>query len=237
MENLATPDLSIEQEQEPSYPPAPWRLNGQLYGSIWTVPRAAFQVELPPQFKPIINFNRIGVYAGFVDYQAGSVLTYHELIAGVVVRLAGNWRIAFNVTHIWVDDRASRRGGRELWGVPKELAQFEYHYARANHNLQGTARDGAQTLAEGNFHSVAGLPGGWRIPVPFPDLQILNARPHSSSGTFWSSLQVCRGGMDIPTDSPLARLGIAGRKPLVSFAGLDFKMHLAAARPVNSRRG
>jgi hypothetical protein len=38
--------------------------------------------------------------------------------------------------------------------------------------------------------------------------------------------------MNIPEESPLAELGIAGRKPLVSFGGLDFRIQLEAACPL-----
>jgi|GEM_PF-1254928 len=214
------------------YPTAPWTLRGNLYGSIWSVPASLLKVELPGEFQPLVNFGRVGVYAGFVDYQPGSSLSYHELIAGVVVKLRGTRRYAFTVTNIWVDSVASLWGGRELWGVPKELARFKFDYARADHHFQGVAQDSSGTLAGGSFETVVGLPKFLRPPTPFPDMQILNGQPHSSSGTFWSAFQICKGGMQIPARSPLAALGIAGRKPWISFGGLNFKMHLQAAKPI-----
>lgn len=233
MQNTSASPVSNQQTiTTVAYPPAPWPLTGQLYGSIWTVPQAAFRVKLLPQFEPLVNFGRIGVWAGFVDYQPGSILTYHELLAGVVVRLKGRTRIAFTVTHIWVDDAASRQGGRELWGVPKELANFEFDYRQDKRVFKGIAHREGQPLAEGHFRPAATLPQRVRLPVPFPNLQILHAQPHKSTGTFWSSLQISRGGMSIPASSPLAELGVAGRSPLISFAGRDFKMHLEAAQPV-----
>ncbi len=227
------PDSSTPDAGAPvAFPPAPWSLNGQLYGSIWTVPRPAFKYEFPSELVPLVNLGRVGVFAGFVDYQPGSILTYHELIAGVVVHLKGSFQYAFNITHIWVDDEVSRQGGRELWGVPKELAGFEYRYRRDNRDFEATAQLDGKTLAQGNFSSLAGLPVKLKIPVPFPNLQLLRDQPHRSSGTFWSSLQISRSGMIVPDSSPLAVLGVAGRKPLISFAGLNFKMFLRAARPV-----
>ena len=49
------------------------------------------------------------------DY-AGGTLAYHELIvfAGLVV------------SHIYVDSEQSMRGGREIWRLPKELAEFTW---------------------------------------------------------------------------------------------------------------
>ncbi len=214
------------------YPPAPWRLTGQLYGSIWAVPYAGFRAQLPPTFKPLVGFDWIGPFAGFVDYQAGSALVYHELIAGLLIRLKGTRRYAFTVTHIWVDDEASKWGGRELWGVPKELAEFRFDYQRDNRDFQGSAQLNGTSLATGDFRSIAGLPGGLKLPTPWPDIQMLRGQPHTASGTFWSNLQICRGGMIIPAESPLAELGIAGRKPLLSFGGLDFGWTLQAAKAI-----
>ena len=220
-----------------SYPAAPWNLKGHLYGSIWSLPPQDIKVKLPPEFSLLVNFGRASAFAGFVDYQKGSTLVYHELIGGVVVKLRDKLSFAFNVTHIWVDDESSKLGGREIWGVPKELANFKYEYPSTKHDFQASCEDNntGKLLASGSFQPIVGFPRWARLPVPFPNLQILHDQPHRSSGTFWSALQICRGGTLISLDSPLADLGIAGRKPLVSFAGLDFKMHLEAARPVTRK--
>jgi len=213
------------------YPPPPWNLRGQLYGSLWSVPVKDFQAELPSVFKPLVNFGRVGVYAGFVDYQAGSSLVYHELLGGLVVRLKGTLRYALHVTHMWVDSEASRQGGRERWGVPKEMARFDYNFGENSQNFKGEAYTAeAEILAQGDFKKIVSLPRRVRLPTPFPNLQILDGKACSASGTFWSVLELCKGGMLIPAHSQLATLGIAGRKPLVSFGGLNFRMKLQAAR-------
>ena len=48
---------------------------------------------------------------------AGGTLAYHELIV---------FRPGFVVEHIYVDSPESMRGGREIWKLPKELAEFTY---------------------------------------------------------------------------------------------------------------
>jgi hypothetical protein len=50
------------------------------------------------------------------DYQGGT-LAYHELIV---------FRPGARVAHIYVDSPESMRGGREIWKLPKELAEFTY---------------------------------------------------------------------------------------------------------------
>jgi acetoacetate decarboxylase len=47
----------------------------------------------------------------------GGTLAYHELIV---------FRPGFVVAHIYVDSPESMRGGREIWKLPKQLAEFTY---------------------------------------------------------------------------------------------------------------
>ncbi len=235
---MSSANSQVSQQSGVSYPLPPWKLQGQLYGSIWALPAGKLNLEeltkeLPPLFKPVINLGRAGVFAGFVDYQPGSTLVYHELIGGIVIQVKGRWPYFFTMTHMWVDSEVSKQGGRSEWGVPKELGQFQYNYTGNNRNFQGTAQDSqGNLLAEGDFRGLVGLPRRVHLPVPFPDVQMLHNLPYRSSGTFWSSLEICRGGMNIPAQSPLASLGIVGRKPSISFGGLNFRMHLKAARPL-----
>ena len=121
-------------------------LRGQAHFHVLAV-RSQMLPPVPAGFTPL----RIGgfglVVAGWVDYQGGSILRYGELLAAVVGRWAGG--ISATVTHMWVDSPASRAGGRELWGYPKELASFDLAI-----DPSGTARardpDGAE-LACGTF--------------------------------------------------------------------------------------
>lgn len=215
------------------YPPAPWQLTGQLYGSLWLVPQASFREELPAQFEPVVNLGRLAVFAGFVDYQPGSVLTYHELLAGVLVHLKGSWRVAMHVTHIWVDSIPSLHGGRALWGVPKELANFDFKYARRQRYFKGLATDSKSgPLAFGTFDAMLGMPFDVPFLTPFPNLQILHGKTYATAAAYLSNGHFCRGGLRIPAQSPLASLGISDRRPLTSFAGLNFKMKLEAAKPI-----
>ena len=75
------------------YPPAPWRLHGEL-------------IIIPTAWGGAMLAN-----------YAGGTLAYHELIV---------FRPGFVVSHIYVDSAESMRGGREIWKLPKELAEFTY---------------------------------------------------------------------------------------------------------------
>lgn len=122
------------------YPPEPWRLNGHGCVAVWLV-RAT---ELPPvpaavPARPVTLFGRAVVGTAFVDYRPPG-MAYHEVLAAVLVRRG--LRFGVSITHIWVDSEASRAGGRELWGIPKESAGFEW-----TGGLTASARDGRGPIA------------------------------------------------------------------------------------------
>ncbi|GHF47631.1 hypothetical protein FHX82_001419 [Amycolatopsis bartoniae] len=138
------------------YPAEPWDLRGHGYVSAWLVPVSALP-PLPEGVRPVSVFGRAVVGTAFVDYLPGGLLPYHELLAAVVVRQGV--RVGLTITDIWVDSPASRAGGRELWGIPKELAEFSLSHEPS---FTGTASDGT-VLADAR---VAGLSRGLKLPFP-----------------------------------------------------------------------
>ncbi|MFJ6671677.1 acetoacetate decarboxylase family protein [Actinosynnema sp. NPDC091369] len=113
-----------------SYPPEPWELHGRACVSVWLVRASA----LPPlPVRPVTVFGRAVVGTAFVDYRPPG-MAYHEVLAAVLVRRGA--RFGVSITRIWVDSPESRAGGRELWGIPKELAEFEW-----GDDLAASARD------------------------------------------------------------------------------------------------
>jgi len=106
------------------YPPAPWRLRGWAVQSLHLVDIVAVRPILPPGLRimPVAPGRTLGC-TYVAGYGPGSVLEYHELI----VLPALTWRagrIGFWVSHIYVDHPASAAGGRAVWNLPKELAEF-----------------------------------------------------------------------------------------------------------------
>jgi hypothetical protein len=178
-----------------------------LHASVWRVPVAEVPATFPPGVRPSVWFGRTTVVTAWVIYEPGSVLDYHELMAVVRVRLK---RRTFNtVTHIWVDNYASLVGGRELWGIPKELATF-----RSSH---GT---GYEAVAEADGHRIASLrftprlrlPGWWRFALP--TAQQLGGRVRVAEVQSLFRLQFGRADWDFAAAGPLGFL--AGRCPLFS---------------------
>lgn len=58
-----------------------------------------------------------------VRYREGT-LRYDEIFYGCLGRIG--WRIGILVERIWVDSEASLWGGRKIWGLPKEMAEFSW---------------------------------------------------------------------------------------------------------------
>jgi acetoacetate decarboxylase len=107
-----------------NYPSAPWQLRGDAIQTLNLVDIDRVRQFVPPELDivAILPGKTIGsLYIS--EYQFGSVLTYNELIvAPALVRdrtKFGGW-----ISHIYVDNPNSVAGGREIWGLPKELAEF-----------------------------------------------------------------------------------------------------------------
>ena len=104
-----------------SYPPAPWRLEGDLYASVWRVPSASAP-PAPPGAIPLVVAGQTLVVTGWAEYAPGGVLAYREALCAVLLR-APRFPAAA-ITHIWVDHPSSVAGGRALWSIPKVSGRF-----------------------------------------------------------------------------------------------------------------
>lgn len=194
-----------------TYPPAPWRLHGQLWLSLFLV-RAGDHPDRMP-----------GVYgAAMVSYEPPSLLTYCELVVARPVQ-AGARRVT--ITDIWVDSPDSRDGGRTLWAIPKELCDFESH-STGKHVRRTTWRatlHGAP-IASAHFTDVSGL-----VPrTPFRASTWQHHPPGQSEAEAPVVAQLagraktfpCRASWTFDPSGPLAWL--AGKRPLASLRMADF---------------
>ena len=149
------------------YPPAPWRMHGQLWLSLFRVREGDH-----PDREP-------GVYGvALVSYEDPSPLTYSELL------VARPLEKKVTITDIWVDSADSRDGGRELWAIPKGLCDFsrrtEGH--RVQHTTWETSLEGTP-IASARFADVSHAAP--RVPFKGATLQ---TRPESDprAGSRWS---------------------------------------------------
>lgn len=196
----------------PDYPPEPWRLRGDLHASILLLPLSDVPAETPPGWRAL-RLGRYGVVCtAWVRYRRGGVLSYDELMSTLLVRRG--WRVMPTITHIWVDSVASRDGGRELWGIPKELAAF------ACAGTSFSATDDGGPIATGVVTRFLGLPGRW--PCRLRVVQALGGSSRVTAVRARARLTLSRATLDADPGGPLAYL--RGRRPLISLSLRDFQM-------------
>lgn len=192
-----------------AYPPEPWDLHGHAYVGIWLLPRDVTPPAASAQTRVVRLFGRTICSAAFFRYDEPSPLTYDEIMSTVLVR--HRWRPRVSITHIWVDSPASRDGGRALWAIPKDLAEFE----RSSHRSY-VARDiGALRLRR-----VRRLP--FSVPLGFRTAQDRDGTLVVAQVKGSARLGIAHGTWSFDPDGPLAFL--AGRRPLVSLALRPFAL-------------
>lgn len=200
-----------------SYPPEPWDLRGQMHLTVWRTPLADLPA-LPPGLVPVRWGGCALVTTAWVVYEPGGVLSYRELLVAVPV-----WhgrRLRVSITGIWVDSEPSLHGGRELWGIPKELAAFDFpgeHFAASTPN--------GAPIARGTVTPRAGLPGRWStrytvvqnagVQEPAGELAVTPVRSRAA-------LRLASADWDFAPDGPLAWL--TGGRPLLSASLCDFRL-------------
>ncbi|UWP85121.1 acetoacetate decarboxylase family protein [Dactylosporangium fulvum] len=205
-----------------AYPPEPWSLRGRMFVSVWVLPAAAVPA-LPGELAGAVHVVRCAgravVGTAWVDYRPGGDMTYRELLAATLVRAGARPRVT--ISHIWVDSVDSRDGGRELWGIPKELAELAIG--------EGAAE--AAAIASASLHGGTGLPV--RLPVAFRVVQALAAKVRTTPVRATARYGTARVGWRVAPDGPLGFL--AGRRPLLSVVADDFRMRFGTAQPAVDR--
>ncbi|WP_447007520.1 acetoacetate decarboxylase family protein [Saccharothrix isguenensis] len=197
-----------------SYPPEPWVLHGRACLSVWSVPVAA----LPPlPVRPVKLFGRALVGTVFVDYQPPG-MAYRELAAAVLVRHGA--RLGVSIARIWVDSPSSRAGGRELWGIPKELAEFDW-----DPGLTASARN-----VDGVIASVRAKPRrfGLRLPVMTSTWQAFGRGLARTPLRATGSVAPLRATWSVGPAGPLSWL--RPHRPLISVGVRNLRMRFGPRR-------
>lgn len=200
------------------YPPQPWDLAGHAYVGVFLVP-AREAPPVPAGVRPVRLLGRVVVGAAWVVYEEPSPLTYRELMATVLVHRGLRPHVA--ITHIWVDSPASRAGGRALWAIPKDLADF------------GVRRDAACTMSLAGapvatlaVRRLVGLPLTARLRFGV----VQDGAVRGDTGLVVSPVRVrsplalARARWEHQPTGPLGFL--AGRRPLLTVVARRFAMRL-----------
>lgn len=202
------------------YPPAPWRLAGHAQLHLFAVPAAELP-DTPADFTMLRVAGRGIALVGWVDYRGDSILRYRELFAAVVGSFRG--RPAITVTNIWVDDEASMLGGRQLWGLPKQLADLDLDIGRRG---RASASVGSRPIAASGFRARP------RSAIALRDrsavcVQTVGGRPMLIPSRVTGALVAGSGWFDPEPSGPLAFLA-QGRR-LASFGLRDFELLVGRA--------
>jgi acetoacetate decarboxylase len=107
-----------------NYPPSPWLLTGYATQTLHLVEIDRARQFVPPQLEIVAVLPGKTIASTYIsEYKPGSVLEYNELIIAPALVKNRN-KIGGWVSHIYVDNLDSVAGGREIWGLPKEMAEF-----------------------------------------------------------------------------------------------------------------
>ncbi len=205
--------LPSEASRDPtSYPPAPWRLKGCALVGPRLIAMEAAQPAIPRGLRllPVLpGMTAGGIY--IAQYGSGSTLEYHELIvaAGSVYHGA---RIGIWVSHIYVDTPDSAAGGRAIWGLPKQLAEFTWQEG------QISVRQGDALLCSVRY---APSGGDGRVRLPLPAFSCLEERVVWFRGDAGARIGAASATWTIPNASPLAPLVHSGDGPTFGLWDLD----------------
>ncbi|NJL60915.1 MAG: acetoacetate decarboxylase family protein [Methylacidiphilales bacterium] len=108
------------------YPPTPWYLEGYAVQTLHLVDIDRIRHLIPSELKIISVFPGKTIGGLYLSkYISNSVLAYSELII-IPALVSYRGKISGWVSHIYVDNLDSVAGGREIWGLPKELADFDW---------------------------------------------------------------------------------------------------------------
>jgi hypothetical protein len=212
------------------YPPAPWDLRGQLYLSVFAVPRTtlpALPGPLAAAVRPIPIGRHALVGAAWVRYEPGGVLHYHELLSAVLVHEKQRPRVS--IAEIWVDSVESRDGGRALWGIPKDLADLQLRTSPGGDVVAAASTgpepgDRPAPIGSASFRQGLRLPGRW--PTPLSVAQALGEAVVRTPVRGRAGLRLGGGTWRVEAGGPLGYL--AGRRPLLTVTLTDFRLRFGA---------
>ena len=210
----------LQNVEEVPYPPAPWKCSGQMWTGIF---KSHVARQLPGELKHLLDPHLFVV--SLIRYLDGT-LRYDELLFGTPARLG--LRLGIHVDDIWVNDRASLWGGRRIWGLPKNLADFNWDVS----TVQITDEHG---LIAKIFVDIfpARLPFIW---MPAPGFGRLDERWTYYVGSLWARLG--KAGMQI-LEWPARFAVLQNNKPTLSFGAKPFvEMQVPSPkilRPIESK--
>ena len=192
-----------------NYPPAPWHLKGYAIQTINLLDIEKSRCLIPPELNIVAVLpgkTLGGVYLS--AYQSGSVLEYSELI--VVAGLTRYQdRLGFWISHIYVDNEISVAGGREIWQLPKEMAEFTWKEEEVEVKQQDILL--CRLKCDRDWYSVSTW---WQPQFQADAFSGLKQDLLLFKNHFSGNLELLSGKLFIPENSPFSQLNLG--QPLLT---------------------
>ncbi len=184
-----------------SYPAAPWTLHGESFLTLHPIDIAKAKPYIPREVDVFSIFpgKTLGVIY-LASYKTGSVLEYNELIVAIAVNYQGN--LGGWVSHIYVDNPDSMAGGREIWGLPKELAEFSW---QRGDRTSITVRHDQQPLLTFSYDRPFSL---WQKQFLAPSFSVLGTHIVQFEGQVDARLGWLNAQVEVSATSPIAPLDL-----------------------------
>ncbi|KAB1077251.1 acetoacetate decarboxylase [Methylobacterium soli] len=215
-----------------SYPPAPWRLHGTAYVSLWQVRASALPADwLPQDLRPVTMLGRVLVGTAFAVYEPSGDLAYNEVLAAVQVH--GSGRPSLTVPFIWVDHPASIAGARAMWSIPKQEAAFRIRQPRDAEDPRFRASaetPDEQPIADLLFRSRTSMPGRWPVRTAIVQTSLMGSGGGDlriTPAQAWARVSFGTATWDFGRQSPFSFL--RGRNPFVSVRLTEMSLHFGSS--------
>ncbi|MEH1832956.1 MAG: acetoacetate decarboxylase family protein [Nostoc sp.] len=208
------------------YPQVPWTLQGYAIQTLHLVDIDQVRPLIPLELEIISVWpgkTLASVYLS--NYGSGSVLEYSELIVAPALvnhqRKIGGW-----VSHIYVNNADSVAGGREIWGLPKELAEFTWEQGE---RVTVHQKNRKLCSLKYNRQSLA-----WRQRLSVSSFSTLGANLLMFPAEFESVLGLIGSKLEIPAESPFSEIGLG--KPWLTVRCEQMNLRVDAPKVVEQMR-
>ena len=194
-------NLNSKSKFKMTYPTAPWNLKGYAILTLQLVDIEQASKFIPSELEiiPLLPGKTLGgIYIS--SYESGSLLEYNELIV-VPGFVKYQEKIGAWISHIYVDNLDSVAGGREIWGLPKEMAEFSW-------NLD-SVRVRQNNLELCNLNYKKGLfnfSTWWKQELSGGSFGGLDCELLYFENIFKTQAALLKGNLEIPQQSPFASL-------------------------------
>ncbi|MBW4565737.1 MAG: acetoacetate decarboxylase family protein [Mojavia pulchra JT2-VF2] len=208
------------------YPQAPWTLQGYAIQTLHLVNIDQVRSLVPSELDIISVWPGKTVASVYLSYYgSGSMLEYSELIvAPAIVGYRG--KIGGWVSHIYVDDVNSVAGGREIWGLPKELADFNWEKGE-----RVTVSQGNRKLCTLNYNQQT---LAWRQWLGASSFSAMGADLLIFPAQFESRLGLIGSQLEVPAESPFFGMGLG--QPFLTARYEQMSVEIGAPEVVGQRK-